>query len=83
MKRSPEHVESEGAGGKETVDRAELELQIARLKTRHTEIEERLVVLDRHLSLTSDEQLERAQLKKEKLWSKDRIAALSSHLPMS
>jgi uncharacterized protein YdcH (DUF465 family) len=35
--------------------------------------------LDRHLSLTPDEQVERAQLKKEKLRAKDRLAALAAH----
>lgn len=55
----------------------ELEQQIARLRSRHGEIEQRLHELERHLSLTSDEQLERAQLKKEKLWNKDRIVALT------
>jgi len=47
------------------------------LKARHGEIEKRLSELERHLSLTSDEQVEWARLKKEKLWSKDRIAVLS------
>jgi uncharacterized protein YdcH (DUF465 family) len=51
--------------------------EILRLKARHGEIEKRLSELERHLSLTSDEQLERARLKKEKLWSKDRIAVLT------
>jgi len=51
--------------------------EILRLKARHGEIEKRLSELERHLSLTSDEQVEWARLKKEKLWSKDRIAVLS------
>ncbi len=50
--------------------------EILRLKARHAEIEKRLLELDRHLSLTADEQVERARLKKEKLWSKDRITVL-------
>lgn len=54
-----------------------VEAEMERLKERHTEIERRLAQLDRHLSLTSDEQLERVQLKKEKLRSKDRIALLA------
>ena len=54
--------------------------EIVRLKGRHTEIERRLLELDRHLSLTADEQLERAQLKKEKLRSKDRIAMLAQQM---
>ena len=54
-----------------------MEQEIARLRLRHGEIEQRLQELGRHLSLTLDEQLERAELKKEKLWSKDRIVALT------
>ena len=50
---------------------------MAQLKERHTVIERLLAELERHLSLTSDEQLERVQLKKEKLRSKDRIAILA------
>jgi uncharacterized protein YdcH (DUF465 family) len=54
-----------------------VEEEMASLKERHTEIERRLAELERHLSLTSDEQLERVHLKKEKLRSKDRIAILA------
>ena len=54
-----------------------VEEEMIRLKERHMEIEQRLLELERHLSLTSDEQLERARLKKEKLRSKDRIAVLA------
>jgi uncharacterized protein YdcH (DUF465 family) len=54
--------------------------EMARLKERHTEIERRLSELERHLSLTPDEQLERARLKKEKLRSKDRIAILAQQM---
>jgi uncharacterized protein YdcH (DUF465 family) len=52
----------------------------ARLKARHDEIEKRLIELERHLSLTPDEQIERSQLKKEKLRAKDRLAQLSAGL---
>ena len=51
--------------------------EMTRLKARHRDIERRLAELERHLSLTADEQVERARLKKEKLWSKDRMAALA------
>ena len=51
--------------------------EMIRLKARHRDIERRLAELERHLSLTADEQVERARLKKEKLWSKDRMAALA------
>jgi uncharacterized protein YdcH (DUF465 family) len=47
------------------------------LERRHQELERRLAALDRHLSLTSDEQIERVRLKKEKLWVKDRLLFLS------
>jgi hypothetical protein len=50
------------------------------LKQRHQDLEKRLAALDRHLSLTSAEQAERARLKKEKLQVKDRIVLLSTAL---
>lgn len=62
------------------VEAAEVEQEIVRLKERHLEIEKRLTELDRHISLTPDEQVERAGLKKEKLRSKDRIALLAQQL---
>jgi hypothetical protein len=40
-------------------------------------IEARLAELDRHLSLSADEQVERARLKKLKLAAKDRLARLA------
>jgi uncharacterized protein YdcH (DUF465 family) len=52
--------------------------EVTRLKARHDEIERRLTELERHLSLTPDEQIERSQLKKEKLRAKDRLALLSA-----
>ncbi|HVX93465.1 MAG TPA: YdcH family protein [Polyangia bacterium] len=52
--------------------------EVERLRARHDEIERRLSELERHLSLTPEEQIERSQLKKEKLRAKDRIAWLSS-----
>ena len=58
------------------VDAAMVEL--AELRERHSELQRRLSELDRHLSLTPDEQLERARLKKEKLRTKDRIALLAA-----
>ncbi len=62
------------------VDASSPAVEMVRLRERHGEIEKRLVELDRHLSLTPDEQVERAQLKKEKLRAKDRLAALTAHL---
>jgi uncharacterized protein YdcH (DUF465 family) len=52
--------------------------ETARLRARHDEIEKRLSELERHLSLTPDEQIERSQLKKEKLRAKDRLTQLSA-----
>jgi uncharacterized protein YdcH (DUF465 family) len=46
------------------------------LEQRHEELERRLAELDRHLSLTPDEQVERSRLKKQKLLVKDRLHQL-------
>ena len=46
------------------------------LLAEHHAMELRLAELDRHLSLSSEEQAERARLKKLKLAMKDRIAKL-------
>ena len=56
------------------------EHEMVRLRERHSEIERRLSELERHISLTPEEQVERAGLKKEKLRSKDRIALLAQQL---
>lgn len=69
MERIPEGVHTVG-----------VEEEMTRLRDRHSEIERRLVELERHISLTPDEQLERARLKKEKLRSKDRLAILAHQL---
>jgi hypothetical protein len=53
-------------------------VELAQLRERHGEIQRRLSELERHLSLTPDEQLERARLKKEKLRTKDRIVLLAA-----
>lgn len=55
----------------------------AGLERRHEELERRLADLNRHLSLTSDEQLERSRLKKEKLRVKDRLQQLGAVARMS
>jgi uncharacterized protein YdcH (DUF465 family) len=52
--------------------------EMSRLKARRDEIEKRLSELERHLSLTPDEQVERSQLKKEKLRTKDRLTHLTT-----
>ena len=48
------------------------------LRQRHKELEDALAAIDAHLSLTSKEQAERVQLKKEKLAVKDKIQVLLS-----
>ena len=52
------------------------ETEIKQLKAEHGQLEKRLAELERHLSLTPGEQLERAQLKKQKLRIKDRLSYL-------
>jgi hypothetical protein len=55
---------------------ASAEDEVETLRKRHAELEGRLTVLDKHLALTPSEQVERARIKKEKLWVKDRMMAL-------
>jgi hypothetical protein len=66
--------------GGEAVERMEIGASkddiLTRLTAEHRAIKERLRQLDRHISLTSAEQVEYAQLKKMKLATKDRIRAL-------
>jgi uncharacterized protein YdcH (DUF465 family) len=52
--------------------------EVEGLRRRHQELERRLSELERHLSLTPNEQVERARLKKEKLWVKDRMLVLGA-----
>jgi uncharacterized protein YdcH (DUF465 family) len=72
MEKIRVEVAGAGAGG------GTAEPEVARLLARRGEIEKRLSELERHLSLSPDEQVERSQLKKEKLRAKDRLAQLSS-----
>jgi hypothetical protein len=60
------------------VDQESAAVQVVRLRERHGELERRLAELERHLSLTPDEQIERSQLKKEKLRTKDAILRLGA-----
>jgi uncharacterized protein YdcH (DUF465 family) len=57
----------------------EPETIVEQLQREHNELKERLHELERHVSLTAEEQVERARLKKLKLATKDRIAALTAH----
>jgi hypothetical protein len=52
--------------------------EIDALRQRHRELEEALAAIEAHCSLTSKEQAERVQLKKEKLAIKDKIQLLLS-----
>jgi hypothetical protein len=58
----------------------EVETRLAFLRDEHAKLEGRLKELERHLSLTPDEQLERARLKKAKLQLKDDMMHLQHTL---
>ena len=60
------------------VDVGSAAVQMVRLKERHGELERRLAELERHLSLTPEEQIERIRLKKEKLRTKDELQRLGA-----
>ena len=60
------------------VDVGSATVKMVRLQERHEELERRLAELERHLSLTPEEQVERSQLKKEKLRTKDELTRLSA-----
>jgi hypothetical protein len=55
--------------------------ELDRLRAQHHEADLRLRELDRHLSLSPEEQLEVARLKKHKLHLKDEIRVLQSQVP--
>ena len=63
---------------KTDVDRGAAGDETARLKQRHDELERRLAALERHLSLSPEEQMERSRLKKEKLRTKDELQRLGA-----
>jgi uncharacterized protein YdcH (DUF465 family) len=52
------------------------------LKAEHARLELRLRELDKHISLTPDEQVERANLKKAKLQLKDDILRCQHHIQL-
>jgi uncharacterized protein YdcH (DUF465 family) len=60
------------------VDPGSAAIQMVQLKERHGELERRLAELERHLSLTPDEQVERSRIKKEKLRTKDQLQRLGA-----
>jgi uncharacterized protein YdcH (DUF465 family) len=55
--------------------------EVRGLEEKHEELERRLAELDRHLSLTPAEQVERSRLKKQKLLVKDRLLQLRVEAP--
>jgi uncharacterized protein YdcH (DUF465 family) len=67
-------VEGCDAGG---INQAAL---LEELKLEHSRLKARLSELESHVSLTADEQVERVRLKKLKLHTKDRIAAVTAEL---
>ena len=60
------------------VDLGSEAVRMVQLRERHDELERRLAELERHLSLTPDEQIERSRLKKEKLRTKDELSRLGA-----
>jgi uncharacterized protein YdcH (DUF465 family) len=60
------------------VDLSSDAVRMVKLRERHDELERRLAELERHLSLTPDEQVERSVLKKEKLRTKDELTRLGA-----
>ena len=70
-------VEGSGVGGMVTAELLE------QLKSEHARLKARLTELEGHVSLTADEQVERVRLKKLKLATKDRIAAVTADLKKS
>jgi uncharacterized protein YdcH (DUF465 family) len=49
------------------------------LRSRHQALEKRLADLERQISWTPAEQVERIRLKKEKLWIRDQLQALAAN----
>jgi uncharacterized protein YdcH (DUF465 family) len=57
-------------------DRFDRSTRLEALRTEHARLEMRLAELERHLSLSPDEQRERAEIKKAKLQLKDTMLHL-------
>ena len=57
--------------------------EMIELTARHRDLERQIATLDRHLSLSSAEQIERTRLKKEKLWVKDRLQLLQARTTLT
>jgi uncharacterized protein YdcH (DUF465 family) len=63
-----------------TLPPQETQARLEVLRSTHADLEQRLKELDRHLSLSPQEQTERANIKKAKLQIKDDILRLSHQL---
>ncbi len=60
--------------------KSELEEKLQILKIEHQALDKRLMELESHLSMTSEEQLEAARLKKQKLRKKDEMSMVKDKL---
>lgn len=60
--------------------KAELEEKLQVLKVEHKALDQRLVEIESHLSMTPQEQVEAARLKKQKLRKKDEMSMVESKL---
>ncbi|MBN2723377.1 MAG: DUF465 domain-containing protein [Deltaproteobacteria bacterium] len=58
----------------------ELEEKLQILKVEHRALDQRLVELEKHLSMTPEEHVEAARIKKQKLKKKDEMSAIESRL---
>jgi hypothetical protein len=61
----------------------DVQFQISRLERRHHELKSQIAELDRHVFLSSQEQLLVSELKKERLAAKDALEDLRDRQPVS
>jgi uncharacterized protein YdcH (DUF465 family) len=61
------------------MEKQDRSVRLQELRTEHARLEMRLAELERHLSLSPEEQRERAEIKKAKLQLKDTILHLQRH----
>lgn len=61
------------------MEKPDRSVRLQELRTEHARLEMRLAELERHLSLSPEEQRERAEIKKAKLQLKDTILHLQRH----
>ncbi|MBU1534412.1 DUF465 domain-containing protein [Myxococcota bacterium] len=60
--------------------KSELEEKLQVLKIEHQALDKRLIELEKHLSMTTEEQMEAARLKKQKLRKKDEMSIIKDKL---